>query len=112
MADAVVTRLDKPYGQQPETRAAAVAHLVRSGYADILAALGLADVPAPPPGACPYCTTRLGALCVWHGENASAPPAVEQPTNPACPACERPLSKDTHGGWRACGRRTCKDAAE
>lgn len=80
MADAVVTRLDRPYGQQPETRAAATRYLERTGNADLAAALGLTD--------------------------------DEQPTHPACPACERPLIKDTHGGWRSCGRRTCKEGAE
>lgn len=46
MSDSVTTRLDAPYAQQPETRAAAVRALVRLGAADLLEILGLVE-PAP-----------------------------------------------------------------
>lgn len=58
MSDAVVTRLDKPYAQQPETRAAATRYLERTGNADLLGPLGLVDEPPPSP-VCPVCGRRL-----------------------------------------------------
>lgn len=45
-ADAV----DRPYGQRPATRAAALAYLERTGNADVAAALGLIDAPDPVEG--------------------------------------------------------------
>lgn len=117
MADSPVTQVDRPYGQQPETRVAAVAHIVRDGHADILPALGLADVPAPPLGECPYCTTRLVALCVWHGEQATAPPAVtDEPLvidgRHCCTNCRKPLPDPiSNGGRKPCRRVACVVAA-
>jgi hypothetical protein len=58
VSDAVVTRLDRPYAQQPETRAAATRYLERTGNADLLAALGLGD-DEPPPSPCPVCGRPL-----------------------------------------------------
>lgn len=60
MSDAVVTRLDRPYGQQPETRAAATRYLERTGNADLAAALGLTDDEQPVRPACPTCEQPLG----------------------------------------------------
>jgi len=60
VGDAVVTRLDRPYGQQPETRAAATRYLERTGNADLLAALGLIDDEQPTRPACPTCGQPLG----------------------------------------------------
>lgn len=59
MADAVVTRLDRPYGQQPETRAAATRYLERTGNADLLGALGLVDEEQPAHPVCPACDRPL-----------------------------------------------------
>lgn len=47
MGESITTRLDEPYNQQPETRAAAVRVLTRTGNADLLEILGLAE-PTPP----------------------------------------------------------------
>jgi hypothetical protein len=58
MSDSVTTRLDAPYAQQPETRAAAVRALVRLGAADLLDMLGLVDVPERDLQACPVCGHR------------------------------------------------------
>ena len=110
------TQLDRPYAQQDETRTDVFAYVVRRGYPDILAALGVADVPEPPLSECPYCTTRLVALCVWHGEHAIAPPPVpkEPPTadgRPACPTCGRPRRRAKHGGHEPCRRELCSGEA-
>lgn len=59
MADSVVTHVDRPYGQQPETRAAATRFLERTGNADMLAPLGLVDDEPPPSPECPVCGRRL-----------------------------------------------------
>jgi hypothetical protein len=40
--------LDRPYGQQPETRAAAASYLWRTGNADLLDVLGLAAAKEKP----------------------------------------------------------------
>lgn len=45
MSDSLTTRLDTPYAQQPETRAAAVRYLERTGNLDVAMALGLVDDP-------------------------------------------------------------------
>lgn len=49
MSDSLTTRLDVPYAQQPETRAAARRYLERSGNADVIAILGLDDAQPDPP---------------------------------------------------------------
>jgi hypothetical protein len=60
MSDAVVTRLDRPYAQQPETRAAAQRRIAREPDADmLLAAFGLADDEPPPSPTCPVCGRPL-----------------------------------------------------
>ncbi|GIE75776.1 hypothetical protein Aph02nite_17260 [Actinoplanes philippinensis] len=48
MGESITTRLDEPYNQQPETRAAAVRVLTRTGNADLIEILGLDDTPPPP----------------------------------------------------------------
>jgi len=84
VADAVVTRLDRPYGQQPETRAAAVRYLERTGNADVLGALGLVDEPEPP--------TVAGRQ--------------------VCPRCGKPLPDPiANGGHKPCRRSACRAAA-
>lgn len=57
MSDSVTTKLDVPYGQQPETRAAAVRVLERLGAIDLIEMLGLGDVPesTEPAGDRPLC---------------------------------------------------------
>lgn len=47
MSDSVTTKLDVPYGQQPETRAAARRVLDRLGAADLIDVLGLVDNTEP-----------------------------------------------------------------
>lgn len=42
------TPIDRPYAQQPETRAAALRFLERTGNADVAAALGLVDADTEP----------------------------------------------------------------
>jgi hypothetical protein len=37
--------LDKPYAQQPEIQAAAIAYLQRTGNADVMVVLGLVEDP-------------------------------------------------------------------
>lgn len=113
MSESVRTQLDRPYGQQPETRLAAVAYIARRGDAEmVLAALGLDDVQAPELAACPYCTTRLVKLCVWHGEHPVAPPAVPGPLvvdgRQCCPHCSLPLPDPiVNGGHKPCRRAAC-----
>lgn len=58
MSDSITTHLDAPYGQQPETRAAARRVLDRLGATDLLDMLGLDDTPPPEPApivTCPTC---------------------------------------------------------
>lgn len=45
MSDSLTTRLDTPYAQQPETRAAALRYLERTGNLDVATILGLVDDP-------------------------------------------------------------------
>ncbi len=47
MSGDMQTQLDRPYGQQPATREAAIRFLERTGNGDLLAALGLVDAPKP-----------------------------------------------------------------
>lgn len=49
MSGDLQTQLDRPYSQQPETRAAATRYLTRTGNADLLAMLGLVDAPPAEP---------------------------------------------------------------
>ena len=58
MSDSVVTHVDRPYAQQPATRAAAIRYLERKGCTDLLAMLGLVEEPPPSPE-CPVCGRRL-----------------------------------------------------
>lgn len=111
-------RVPLPFGQQDDTRRDATAKIIRSGYADILAVLGLDDVPAPDLDTCPYCTTRLTALCVWHGKNATAP-APRENAGPliidgrqCCHRCRNPLPDPiANGGRKPCRRAACRAAA-
>jgi len=78
------TQLDRPYAQQPATRAAAVAYLERKGYADLLDMLGLVDDTGP---------------LVIDGRQA-------------CPRCRSPLPDPiSNGGFKPCRRRACVAAA-
>jgi len=52
--------LDRPYGQQPETRAAAVRYLTRTGNADLAEMLGLGDDPEAPK---PYVVVHGRSYC-------------------------------------------------
>lgn len=84
MADAVATHLDRPYGQQPETRAAAARYLERTGNADVLDMLGLVDDTAP---------------LVIDGKHC-------------CPNCRKPLPDPiSNGGRKPCRRVACVAAA-
>lgn len=66
-------RVQLPYAQQAETRAAAARYLERSGNADVAAALGLAeDVPEPevaaPRRLRPHCLRcRMRLRNAWNG---------------------------------------------
>lgn len=78
------TQLDRPYAQQPDTRAAAARYLTRSGNADLLDVLGLVDNAGP---------------LVIDGRQA-------------CPRCRRPLPDPiSNGGHKPCRRRACVAAA-
>jgi hypothetical protein len=59
MGESITTRLDAPYGQQPETRAAAVRVMQRLGATDLIEILGLDDTPAEDPNLCPDCQQPL-----------------------------------------------------
>jgi hypothetical protein len=80
VGESITTRLDAPYGQQPETRAAAVRVLTRLGAADVIEILGLDDIPTA-------------------GDTPAAVPAGRN----TCASCHRPLNAD----GRACRRVTC-----
>jgi hypothetical protein len=86
VADSVATQLDRPYAQQPETRAAAVARVSREEQADMLLdMLGLVDQ------ACPL---------VIDGRHC-------------CPSCRKPLPDPiSNGGRKPCRRRACVEAAD
>lgn len=74
----LTTQLDRPYAQQPATRAAAVRVISGQDQAEMLLdMLGLVEPDRGP------------------GER------------PDCPACGRPRQKDKVGGWRACQRKAC-----
>lgn len=79
------TQIDRPYAQQPATRAAAARVISRQDQAELLLAmLGLVDKPGP---------------LVIDGQQA-------------CPRCEHPLPDPLlHGGHRPCRRRACVTAA-
>lgn len=78
------THLDRPYAQQPATRAAAVRVLERTGNADLAEVLGLVDEPGP---------------LVIDGRQA-------------CPRCHKPLPDPiANGGHKPCRRRACVAAA-
>lgn len=48
MGESITTRLDMPYNQHPDTRAAAVRVMRRLGAVDLVEVLGLDDTPPPP----------------------------------------------------------------
>ena len=74
------THLDRPYAQQPATRAAAVRYLTRTGNVDLIEVLGLADEPGP--------LVVGGRQC--------------------CPRCRKPLPDPiTNGGHKPCRRPAC-----
>lgn len=78
------TQIDRPYAQQPETREAARRVLERTGNADLIEILGLAEKPGP---------------LVIDGRQV-------------CPRCEHPLPDPlVNGGFKACRRRACVTAA-
>lgn len=81
MPDSVVTHVDRPYGQQPETRTAAIRRVSREPDADMLLdALGLVD--------------REGPLVI-DGRHC-------------CPHCRKPLPDPiSNGGRKPCRRRAC-----
>lgn len=61
-SDHLTTELGAPYARQPETLAAALRYLERSGNADVAEVLGLTGPPVElpePPGDCPICGNRL-----------------------------------------------------
>lgn len=64
MGESITTRLDEPYARQPETLAAAARYLTRTGNADVLEILGLADPTPEPvdPGTCGICNNPLPKL--------------------------------------------------
>jgi len=72
MAGDMQTQLDRPYGQQPATRDAAIRYLERTGNDDLLAMLGLVDAPKP--------VIVDGRAC--------------------CPVCEEPLRGDGRSSCR------------
>lgn len=53
------TRLSRPHAQQDATLAAATRYLERTGNADLLPILGLADEPETDRPACPACGNPL-----------------------------------------------------
>lgn len=56
------TPIDAPYARHPETLAAALRYLERSGNADVAEVLGLVEPPLELPkplGDCPICGNRL-----------------------------------------------------
>jgi hypothetical protein len=64
VSDSLTTRLDVPYGQQPETRAAAMRYVSRQEDAELLLqALGLTDDPLALERA------RAKALADMHGKH-------------------------------------------
>lgn len=73
-----ITRLDAPYAQQPETRAAAAAYLTRTGNADLIDMLGL------------------------HGTDLGS--EFDEKGRRLCPACGGPLRPDRS----LCRRLTCE----
>lgn len=79
------TQIDKPYAQQPETRAAAVRVISHEADAALLLdMLGLVDKPGP---------------LLIDGRQA-------------CPRCEQPLPDPiSNGGFKPCRRRACVAAA-
>lgn len=78
------TQLDRPYAQQPATRAAAVRFLERTGNGDLIAMLGLVDEPKP---------TVVGGRQL-------------------CPRCGKPLPDPiANGGHKPCRRAACRAAA-
>lgn len=90
MADLGVN-LDKPYAQQPETRAAAVRFLERSGNTDVAEALGLVEDPIA------AARSRAKAAAELHGKGV----------NGVCPICGNGLP--SHGVCRR--REGCREAA-
>jgi hypothetical protein len=75
------THLDRPYAQQPDTRAAATRYLERTGHADLLDVLGLGPEPDGP-------SVIDGREC--------------------CPSCGKPLPDPvSNGGRKPCRRRAC-----
>jgi hypothetical protein len=79
VSDSVTTKLDVPYGQQPETRAAARRVLARRGAADLFDILGLVD-PEPAP-------------------------RFADDGRRLCPNCGQPLPSD---GRTSCRRAPCR----
>jgi hypothetical protein len=113
----VSTHLDKPYGQQPETRAAAVRVLRRQPDAeDLMAILGLDDVelerPEPPPyvvingrTCCATCRQQVRADGVCRYRNCAVG-ARNQEGDGLCAHCRRPLPAASR-----CRRNTCTASA-
>ena len=62
MSDSLTTRLDVPYAQQPETRAAAVRYLERTGNADVAVILGLVEDPVAAERAREKALRDMGAI--------------------------------------------------
>lgn len=85
MSDSVVTHVDRPYGQQPDTRAAAARRIAREEKADLLLAmLGLTETPGP---------------LIIDGRHC-------------CTNCRKPLPDPiSNGGRRPCRRVACVAAA-
>ncbi len=74
----ISTQLDRPYAQQPDTRAAAVRVVSRQDQAGMLLdMLGLAEPDREPGG------------------------------RPDCPACGRPRQRTKDVGWKPCQRKAC-----
>lgn len=82
----IETRVDRPYGQQPETRAAATRYLERTGNTDLIPLLGLDD-------------------------QADEETVVDEDGRRVCPTCGKPLPDPiANGGNKPCQRRACKAA--
>ena len=96
----VLTQLDAPNAQAPETRAAAATYLRRTGNADLLPVLGLV-VPAQAAARVPS-ARRRGAASPGVAERC---PTCHQEIDrrPKCPACGKPYSP----GYRVCRRAPC-----